>query len=318
MNLLEQYLEYLDETFKDIDEQKSKWKQMVASGKLSPEQIERLKKSGIVKPEKKYLKGFEHGTKILRRKSNMPIRKGTELQKIHGPVTASGYLLDKNLRGIHLPEVPKNVDLNAPANLPSILKTQYGIKTWGDYLKIKPYIKRHEADEARATSKSMKKYGVIAQGDLQKSVGGTHGSPSVLNKERKYMSYTSKVYGGDQKEKFIKGREYEYHLAKPYEKARKLRKIEKRSVKQTLGTIKEKIPQILSMPEVKSDPKLLNKIRSGTISALKKLSYKYPNNKQIQSSTQELLSALAKPRVEKTTLQRASRFIKSIAKRVRI
>lgn len=192
--MIDIYLTLLQEEY---TEEQSKWKAMVAAGKVSRKGIERLRRSGLIKPEAEYWKGIEKGTEnIMKRTGMRPLpnwmRKFIPQQYLDA-VEASGPMTI-TLRNKHFLLMPKN-----PNKFIENLKSNLGSKlTKQEYERIIQFIKRHEADESREAMKNVKKFGDYGRGFAQHvtTAGpvGQHVSPAVLQKEKRIADYASKLY----------------------------------------------------------------------------------------------------------------------------
>jgi hypothetical protein len=174
-SILKQYIEEARRQTKEI-----------RSGKLSNTGIHQLKKKGMIKSEEEYTKGYEKGTDNILKK--------------HKAKSKTGGWLTNNVFGPHFNNRTKKVRM---PDVNSRFSKVYGEK---DYEKDKPILKRHEAYEA---SDKTKKNGQII---LTKSgrLSGTHNSPKVLEKEKKDVDYTSRVYNQGDRLKNIRSNSGEY------------------------------------------------------------------------------------------------------------
>lgn len=196
LNMLNSYLEYLYE--ENILEQ-SKWKAMVAAGKVSRKGIEKLRKSGLIKPEAEYWKGIEKGTENIMKKSGMRVlpdwmRKFVPKSQLDAVETMGpSTILIGNKKFLIMPKDPNKFIDNLRNNAGSKL-------TRKQYERIVQFIKRHEADEGREATKNVQKFGKYGKGFTQHitTAGpvGVHVSPAVLQKEKRIADYASKLYKG--------------------------------------------------------------------------------------------------------------------------
>jgi hypothetical protein len=171
MYILEEYLQYLDE-------QKTKWKQKIIAGKLSPEQVEKLKKSGIVKPEEEYLAGLNKGSQNIinrygvkfKRKNPTSFKRSSGSSKGQSTMTGAKYSAAKKTITI-----PKSM-------------------TGAEYAAAK----RHEVDEVRAIEKLKRKFKITNKDILGNARYHSHFSPEVLANERKYLTMINRLYDKEQ------------------------------------------------------------------------------------------------------------------------
>lgn len=232
----------------------NKWKDKVPT--LSDKSINRLKKAGLVKPEKDYIKGIEKGTKNIVKKYRIKftddiIKDNTGLTpsdieelKRNEPELYNKFV--KNIGGedrLKLMDSKGKIDIG-PAydpdgkriNIPKKMSrnfTKYAFGSKKDYEKIKPLLKRHEADEVRTFKKLNKKY--KGMNPNLNVAGGSHFGPEVLKKEKKLVDFYDKVYSKLDHWKTIRIPEYEE--IKKYGNARALRKTRERVIRQSIRDV---------------------------------------------------------------------------------
>jgi hypothetical protein len=257
-NLIEIYLNFLNQSYYIYETSGSSIARQIRSGNLSPEAIEKLKKAGLIKPEEEYRKGIEKGIKKSLRwkkikwdeidhktighdkstvsflkslpeeelKNNYNMSK-TDLEKMEKIATKTGKV---SVGPVTMPDekiisIPKKMDSG-------MMKYAFGSKK--DYEKLKPLIKRHEADEYLLAQKLKKKYkikGSMDPGPLPNLnvAGGGHMGPEILKKEKKLVDFYDKVYG--KLTHWTTIRQPEYEELKKYGSSRAIRKARERGIK---------------------------------------------------------------------------------------
>lgn len=207
MNILEQYLQFLNE-------KGSKWKKMVSQGLVKD--VEKLKP--FAKSHEDYLKGVNKGTDEIIRKSKAEVINDDDFKT--GNKAFDWYLnRSKSPMTIKAPGMDPMISIPKSSTGYNRATKRMGVKTTqADYDKDLPYIKRHEADEARAGVKSAKKYGEGSVGTtvIQKKnkLVGAHLSPEVLKKEMKLTNFSNAIYNDAQKLREVRGKTGEYEAIK--------------------------------------------------------------------------------------------------------
>jgi len=209
MNIfLENYLEYIYEL--------NKWEKKVQSGEISKKDLDRIRKAKLARDADSFRRGIDKGSDNIIKKAQSTIKYSKKANK-EGPLTT-----DKKLKNI----------FNKPGSTIHMPTDKYGgvfgsqnkINKPEKWNRIKPYIKRHEADEARYSSKIRKKYNqsgavnftndyVINNTTYEETIG-THASPGVLKKEKELTDFTSKMYGDAKKLRQYRNKSGEYEFVK--------------------------------------------------------------------------------------------------------
>ena len=162
MFISERYI--LDET--------TRWKKEVEN--LNDRSIDKLKKTGVVKPEKEYMKGIETGNQKMMKKLGVKEKKAA--------VLATQYRAHTNTI-----QIPKNSE---------VMRKAVGSDK-SDFEKDLPIYKRHEVEEAKATDRMKKRGDIAAMMNVTNrgnELVGQHASPAVLKNEDKITKITSKLY----------------------------------------------------------------------------------------------------------------------------
>jgi len=232
----------------------NKWKDKAPE--LSDKSINRLKKAGLIKPEKDYIKGIEKGTKkiiknyhikftdhILKQDTGLTHSDIEQLKK-DSPEIYNNFIgrlggedklkfMDSKGRMDMGPVYdPDHKIINIPKKMNRNL-TKFAFGSKKDYEKLKPFIKRHEADEVRVFKKLNKKYKGFNPN--LNAAGGGHYGPEVLKKEKKLIDFYDKVYSKLNHWKTLRTPEYEE--IKKYGNARALRKTRERSIRQSIRDV---------------------------------------------------------------------------------
>lgn len=232
-NLLDFYINFLNEA--------TKWKEKVVSGELSPQSIRKLKKAGIVKPEREYYKGFVKGTKELLRKTGASIKYS---ERAPGPATLPSL---KKPGGSPTIYIPKRSNVLFKTIMKKSLKLPE--KHIPSFLRIS---KRHEADEAALLKKLQKRYGssyypfvnIISK----KGMITGHFGPEILKKEKPYATLLSKLYKDPGARVLLKGRARmgEYETLEKIKK-RQLRKARERAAKEKEKEVRRERANLVSL-----------------------------------------------------------------------
>jgi len=214
----------VNETLKYLNELTATTKYITKSALNNPifmKNLARLKRAGMIKPEKRYVAGLQKGT------SNILNKYGTK-EIIHPAAKMTGgsaamipasYKQAQSLSRISgTPQLYKDI-ANIPqgAKSPLILKSkkapkyfsraakQFGTKsTIKQATRDMPIIRRHEADEIRSMTKNNMRGAPLATTIWTKKLGnkklpinipiGQHASPKVLQREKDITDYTTKAY----------------------------------------------------------------------------------------------------------------------------
>lgn len=226
MIILEEYLNYLNEV--------SKWKKEV--NKLSDKNIEKIKQAKVAKSVEEFRKGVDKGTKNIIKKSGATFKRRIPISinaKFH---SRPGILTKKQT-------------VNSPISWSGGSDAKYiGVKNRAQWKAERPYIERHEADEARYSNKSRKKYGtklgskeiykVTPSGDRIKV--GHHQSIGVLKKEKELTDFANKVYGDAPKLRAFRKSSGEDELAKKLS-YKQINKMDKESAKKAISGLRKKM-----------------------------------------------------------------------------
>jgi len=201
--LLDDYLDYLYE---------SKWKRMLAAGKLKASDLKRIKKGRLHKTQSQWTKGVEKGT----------------AQKIR---KAGGKTSGKYSKQVWFPP-SKYIKDPMQAHTDVSTKTIHAVKK--KHLKPKEktlgaITKRHEADEFTISKK--KGVGIRQRALSRKVKGVSHASDEVLRREKELSNITKGLYGKRSIEKLSKYRKG----SKEYERIRPTKKKIKRAEKNLEG-----------------------------------------------------------------------------------
>lgn len=299
MENLDKYLSYLQE---------DKLKQRITRGGVSSAGIEKLKKSGVLKPEEEYIKGVEKGTKNIMKKS--------------GSISVPTIFKEPHSRGI--PFTNKSI-VRVPV-------TNRYLKAWskdtGEPIskqaaeKLKPYVKRHEADEASVSKMLKKKYGGRVEKELGKGRAPIAGSGTIdavgkikrspeerkeLSKQwRKYRKTRLKHIKGKMGEEqfrnfqmdadvFDKPERYKkYNIARGHASPRVLKK-EKKLVDYGSKVYGHAEP-LKKVRDITGEYKHLDKLKNKTIRKIEKsgISKKIENIKRLDTAWDELRATKAK------------------------
>ena len=196
----------------------NKGEKMVASGSVTGGNINKLKKSGVMRSEKTYMKGIDKGSAFKLKGTGTKIRK-SRLADLTGPIAIPQDVgpLDKGIM------VPKG------GALP--FRTVLGIKsrqfvTKKDLKKEGPLFRRHEVDEMSTKRKVPRAIQFKKDGKLV----GQHLSPGVIKKEKDLTDFTTKAYGVGKKLSGFRKKTGEYNMIDKMS-GRKIRKIESRADK---------------------------------------------------------------------------------------
>ena len=168
--LIENYLNFLFE-------QNTAFAKKIRQGKLSPQAIQKLKDTGVIKPWEHYQKGMRKGFTNVVHKSDATM----EFNKAYTP----------------------GESFTRPSNTPGFQRVVIGSKKEPLVNKITKnviepeFIERHEASEARAAQRQAKAKGEVKKMPLtlKGQLVGQHGSPRVLRGEKKIIDYTTRTYG---------------------------------------------------------------------------------------------------------------------------
>ena len=159
MNILEQYLQYLNE-------QNTAFAKKIRQGKLSPQAIEKLKSMGVIKPWQQYAQGMEKGFETSTKKT------GTEF-KYDPNIQGGRYDPDKNLISVNPYDKEREIMKKHEASEASQVK------------KVKKKYKEYGRNLTLGTNFNNKEGENI----------GIHVSPSVLRGEKKLTDFINPVYG---------------------------------------------------------------------------------------------------------------------------
>ena len=162
----------------------SKWKKLVAAGKLGKGSLRRVQKAKLPKSRKDYMAGVDKGTKGIMKKH------GAKVQ--HKPdqvfATAQGMEKGKSVKDIMLSHgtvsgkkkrihVPKSKDIKPKER------------------ELSKIVKRHEADEISQGSRQLKKHRTVANASIAGAGQTAHMSDKVLNNEKKLRNTADALYG---------------------------------------------------------------------------------------------------------------------------
>lgn len=151
----------------------------------SPESIQKLKQSGVAKSAEEFRSGVGKGTEKMREKYGA-IKK----RSFFRPPSTGPSWTDKGKYNIYDPISWKGGNVGRTM----------GVKSRDEWKKLKPYIDRHEAEEARHLAILRKKYkslpttSTVVTDILGRPVGH-HKSLGVLKREKELTDYASKLYG---------------------------------------------------------------------------------------------------------------------------
>ena len=142
------------------------------------------------------------------------------------------------------------------------------------YKKARPFVKSHEVDEKIISDKIKKTFKVSNPEHFPvnlNAAGGLHIGPEVLKKEKKLLTFYTRVY--DRLNYFNKLRQPEYEELKKYGNARAIRKARIRGLKSVIDSTLQTIERLPKEIDKKAYAK---SIRSGIINNLKM----FPKNKR--------------------------------------
>jgi hypothetical protein len=216
----------------------------IRKGNVSPENIEKMKKSGAIKSEEDYLKGYDKGTDNIIKKHGAKINHFSDLKN--------------QLIGSHYNKKDNTI------NLPDTNKTTIQSIGVGGKKKLKDrehVIKRHEAYELSSSKKHPKSHLRITRAGSS----GDHNSADVLRNEKRDTDYTTNAYGRDKGIVRMRKKSGEYRFIDELS-TRKRRKINKKALefdRTTYGdAIKDKAKKALAITGVVGAKKLYDKIKN--------------------------------------------------------
>jgi len=220
---IDNYLNYLQEDF--IEE--SKWKRLLAAGKLKKQDLRRIQKAKLPKSKRQWIAGVEKGSVAKVKKSG-----GRVSNKYHDTAlpdydwAANPGKKLKNPQHSHAKVSP---GARASIHVPK--------RKGGKDQITRAVIKRHEADELRTLMKMQKHKGkrkmIAGRVGFHPTAKSFHASPEVMRREKELATTAAGLYGkkGAKPKKFrIKRGEYK-EIPEGGRKA--TRKIEKQSVAKT-------------------------------------------------------------------------------------
>jgi len=223
--MIDNYLQFLNEKELLYEEvlyfvAESRWKRLLAAGKLTKKQLRRIqkykgapdplyvkqllkqgkisqanqyiKKRGIVKSAKQWLAGVERGTQnILKRYGGKEKHKASVLYalisrdiKPRKPLTKITQSYSQPMGTLALRTKHPSIHTVSPSRLK---KKERGFATLA---------KRHEADEVRTAQKTLRRTkSRSAVGIIARHQGGGHMSDEVLRKERELVRAAKALYG---------------------------------------------------------------------------------------------------------------------------
>lgn len=209
--LLENYLEYLNEL--------NKWEKKVQSGEMSKQDLARIRKAKIARDADSFRKGIDKGSDNIIKRAQSTLKYSKKANK-EGPKTIDSRLkslFNKPGSTIHMPSDKYG----------GIFGSQDKINKPEKWDRLAPYVKRHEADEARYSTKQMKKHKVggaisftrdVKNAETGKTIYsrevGLHASPGVLKKEKELTDFTSRMYGDAKKLRQYRNKTGEYEFVK--------------------------------------------------------------------------------------------------------
>ena len=176
--ILDEYLDYLHE---------SKWKRLLASGKLAKKDLMKIKKAGLPKSQRKWTAGVDKGTENILKKKGIRSTNRYHNQMAKNKGVKPGTRL-KGSTGVLSSHAITN-----PGKKPSI-HTPSGIRKKRQTFRA--ITKRHEADELTRKTRMATRKG--KKNPLEPSLKGTstaHSSPEVLRRERELTRTSHKLYG---------------------------------------------------------------------------------------------------------------------------
>jgi hypothetical protein len=197
--LLDDYLDYLYE---------SKWKRLLAAGKLGKDDLRKIQKAGLPKSRKQWLAGVEKGSEEKVRKI------GGKVHHRFGPgVSAGGE--GKKIKD-PMKSYASNKDIHVPAGVSKKQRSTAAI------------VKKHEADEASIYNKLRKKVGSSFDVKTTATVPGKHMSDEVLRRERELIRTHSALYGKKPIKKFVKTRKTADDVYKTVGSKKQIKKYDRR------------------------------------------------------------------------------------------
>lgn len=230
-------MEFISEQLINYLEERTKWKDMVAAGKLGKASIRKLHTGGVAKTAKQYEDGIEKGTQNILKKANA--KEVNDIPWHHPLLKLISNKTKENLKMLDVDEFNKMGDRARSFTY----KGHFG-RGGRVYAPTKAgtsnaLVKRHEANEALELARKKKKYGF---GSMF-SGGGTatdgHLHPRVVAKEKRDVELHSRLFGnaksgiGEEAKAMADLRKYtnEYETLK--EKLKDAKKVEK-----TMGNLR--------------------------------------------------------------------------------
>lgn len=233
----------------------NKGERMIAAGKISTPNINRMKDVGAIRSKEKYMSGIDKGSEKLMNKNNILYKEGGFKNAMMGPHQAPQANI---FGGKPIPQVNMTKNVSLPFRVMAAIKNGIFMSK-KKYEEMKPLFKRHEVDESREFNKNPQ---AIKFMKGKKQVG-SHASPKVLENEKKLVDYTTKAYGVGDKLKQMREKTGEYDFLDKFKN--KLKNINKEAGKvfnDRVGKIGEEIK--LNSEKIKSkDAKFIDKIRLG-------------------------------------------------------
>jgi len=215
-------------TVSDLFELK-KAEKMIAAGKISGKGVEDLKKKGMIRSERQYMKGIDKGTAFKLKGTGSKIYRTGEADAT-GPIS---FMPSKGVFGSSPGQIqmPKG-SARAARKTQAELGASY--TPTGLYKREMPLYRRHEADEIKMGLGREKREANLAPIQFKKKGKhlATHMSPEVLSKEKKLVDYTSRAYGTGRGLRRMRQKTGEYDFIKGMSK-RQMRKMEDRAAKHT-------------------------------------------------------------------------------------
>ena len=162
----------------------SKWKKMLAAGKLGKDSLRKIQKAGLPKSKKDYFEGIEKGTKNILKKQGA--KETNVLHQVKAKMTGMkpGDKV-KNPLSSHSIVTPRKARIHVPA-AKDVASNQR---------ELAKVVKRHEADEIVAINKQFKKLKRPGSPMFGATAGPGHASDTVLKNERKITNTANALYG---------------------------------------------------------------------------------------------------------------------------
>jgi len=188
----------------------SKWKSMVAAGKLSNKSLRRLRKAKLIKSEKRYNKGLAKGTRnILKQTGSKEVDAEPFIKTVKKSMNAGQKKIQAKAEK-KLGSATKYMTIPNKAGTGHDITSPKRKKRRGAH----QIYRRHEADEASAAKNMLDKKQIpiprvtsASKTRGLKGANGAHYSTTVLSREKRNTDYAKNAYKGKGTGKGAKGLE---------------------------------------------------------------------------------------------------------------